>query len=616
MVVKELVALLGIKTDKKGFDQAESGLGKVVKIAKAAAAAFAALKVVQFAKGVIEETAKAGDAIDKLSIRSGVTTDNLQGLGHAAELTGASIGDIETSIKRLQSAQVEASEGVSTYADEFKRLGVDVMDAEGNFKDTTALMIEMSDSINGLGSQAEQTQVLMKLFGRSGVNLLPMLKEGSEGIAAMMQEMKDLGGVMDAELIASSALYIDNQRRFDVMVMGMKNAVAKVLLPAINNVSTAMITWWKANGQIIRQHMGTVFGGIGRVIMSNVRFFGRLIKIIYNVVNNLTPLQKAVLGIWIAIKAVGALITAGPIGKLLLLAALIALIIDDFEVWRKGGKSVIGDLMDTIGELLGIDLSFKEVSEAFERAWEFMKQIHKAVFGAIFETVLALNEFLINVWDDPGAAFEKFVLMLESIWGDFGKNMQAAFELFWIDLKGLFTDFWGWLTGSIDDMGTAWSEFWTKAGENYDTFIDSLLGALSDLGKSIANWAKGVIDDITAPFRVAGEFLGILDKKKPKQGLPQEATGNTEAVVAGAKKLLGATATPQGAIGYNTVNSNQSNMSTVYAPTTHTQMDIHATSSMDEKKLSQEIAKQWDLRNDQQNRKAMRIFTHSPAGAG
>jgi len=117
----------------------------------------------------------------------------------AAALSGASLGDLETSIKRLQSSQVEAADGVATYADKYARMGIEVKDADGNFKETPALLAEVADGMQGLDTAAEKTAVAMKLLGRGGANLIPMLNQGGAAILDMMQEMHDLGGVIDVE---------------------------------------------------------------------------------------------------------------------------------------------------------------------------------------------------------------------------------------------------------------------------------------------------------------------------------------------------------------------------------------------------------------------------------
>jgi hypothetical protein len=355
MIVKELVAVLGIQTDDEGQKKAEGGLGNIIGLAKAAVAAFAAMKAVKWLKGTIEETAALGDQFDKLSKRTGIATEKLQGLEHAAELSGASLAAVETGIKTLQRAQIEASDGVATYSDEFKRMGVDFKNADGSLKDTTDLLVEMADGLNQLETDAERTAVAATLLGRGGVQLIPMFKEGSEALREMILEMEQLGGIIDDELIQASADYVDNQRRMDVAMRGIKNAISKEILPAVNDMMAGFFKWFKLNGQIIRQRLGAFFGKIGRAIVHNIKFWAGLVKSVVKFIANLSPMQKRILGISAAVLALAKVIKAGPLGQFMALAAAIGLVIEDFQVWKEGGESAIGKVMAKMYDFLGID---------------------------------------------------------------------------------------------------------------------------------------------------------------------------------------------------------------------------------------------------------------------
>lgn len=589
MVVKELVALLGIKTDKKGFDQAESGMGKLIKIAKAAAAAFAGLKVVQFAKSVVAETAAAGDAIDKLSKRSGILAGSLQGWAHAAELSGATMQDVEMTIKRLQAAQVEAADGVATYADEFKRIGVEVKDSEGNFKDTTDLILEMSDAINGLDSQAEKTAVAMKLMGRSGTTLLPMLAEGSEGIREMIEELAALGGNMGDDLIKLGVDYVDNQQRMKVVMLGIEYVITKEILPAINDLTAKFIDFWKANGQIIQQHMATVFGGIGRVIMANVRFFGRLVKTVYNFVSNLSPLQKKMLGVGLAIKAIGMLISAGPIGKIILLIALIALIIEDFEMWRKGGKSVIGDLMNSLGELLGFSGDFEQWYADMSEGWGMIKSVAVGAITTITEfwanNFILLTDiidsfvtFFTSVWDDPKAAFIQ-------LFDDMSEAALGWYERF----QELFGGVIEWFEFSvIAPIAGFFSGLWDEINEG----IDKVLSPIKKLGSAVSS------------FFGIGEEESVADDQAALGDSPKNA---------GVRNLLGVAGSSGGLAGTKTINTKGGNSSVINAPKTTIHVAVKASPGMDGKSVGREVTRQIEKHTAKQNRAAMRVLTRSPS---
>jgi hypothetical protein len=487
MVVRELVALLGVKSDSASFNKAEGGMNKLAGVAKAAAAAFAALKITQFIRGAVVEVATLGDQFDKMSKRSGIATSALQGLGHAAELSGASMNTVEVAIKKLQAAQVEAADGVATYADEFKRMGLDIKNEDGTLKETTQLLAEMADGMNNLETDSERTAVAMKLLGRSGTQLIPMFAEGTEGIAAMVQEMSDLGGIIDDELIGLSADYIDNVRRMDVVTLGIKNTIAKELLPVINKNTDAFIKWWKINGQIIRQRVANAFKQVARVMGNMVRFGSRIVKFFTQLVGKMSPLEKGILAVGVAIVAIGKLLAMGPIGKFLLLATIIALIIDDFETWRAGGKSVIGDLVKALDTLLGVDVTgwVTAMVDFFEDGWQAIK----VGAGAIFQTIFALVKFLINVWEDPKKAWHDFTWELRLIWDEL----------------------WDYVEGDGAAIVDAFmNTFIAPVGELFKMLTADIKGFFNELFEDIVSWSERTTQAVLSPFVKAKEFLSGL----------------------------------------------------------------------------------------------------------
>jgi len=488
MVVRELVAMMGIKTDKKGLDQANNGMKKLVSVAKAAAAAFAAVKIVGFVKGAVTEIARLGDTFDKMSKRTGFAVDTLQKLQHAAELSGGSLGDIEMALRRLQAAQVDAGAGLKTYTREFDRLGIDIKDSEGNFKDTTELLFEMSDAMNELDTDAERTAVAMKILGRSGTKLIPMMAEGSGGIREMMQEMRDLGGVMGEDLVNASRDFIDNQRRVDVMLQSVKMSIAKAFLPAMNKTIEAFTAWWKINGELVRQKVGAFFKGLGRVLGTLGRAVFRLVTQIKDFSNELPESIQKIQKIGLAILGLVAIL-ALPAGGIILLIALIGLLIEDFEKWRKGGKSAIGAIDEWLGELLGMKEPLKQ----------FFDDLVLWQSGYAAEAGLGWSEF----WEEIKSVALGYLTSLNDLIGGF--------------FKKLF----------IDDLAE---------------FQRSLVAFLFKMSFAVGKWVNETIAQITAPFKTAAKLISKLS------GAGGGTTGKLGVGGAGGGKPAVATATPRGGV--------------------------------------------------------------------
>jgi hypothetical protein len=418
MVVRELVALLGIQTDEKSAKKAESMVSNLISKAKGLVAAYAGMKGIQAFKGLIFDIAEASDWLDKMSLRTGIATDTLQQLEHAAKLSGGSLAAIENSIRKLQTAQVDADSGLETYTREFKRLGVEIKDANGEFKSGEDLLLDIADGMKELTSDAERSAVAMKLMGRTGTQLIPMLKEGREPILAMTQEIKDMGATIDKDLIAAGAQFIDNQERMGRVFQSVKIAIARDFIPWSNRATSSMIEWWKANKDWLRTGIVDTLKFFGRIF----RFVGETIwaavKPVIQLWQSFSKMEKGIVGVATVITLLGLAIQKGPIGKLLMIATLIGIIIEDFQVWRDGGVSVIGTLVEKMSEFLGIDV------ESEVKKWS---GLFVEMGQSITETILTMAGFIIGVFQNGiGPAWEELIFRLSGIWEQWGIDIQGT----------------------------------------------------------------------------------------------------------------------------------------------------------------------------------------------
>ncbi|HUS82489.1 MAG TPA: hypothetical protein VM013_04435, partial [Dehalococcoidia bacterium] len=67
-----------------------------------------------------------GDSLAKMAKRTGFGVESLSQLGYAAEISGASIENLETGIRRMQRSISDAGRGLSTATDALAALGVSV----------------------------------------------------------------------------------------------------------------------------------------------------------------------------------------------------------------------------------------------------------------------------------------------------------------------------------------------------------------------------------------------------------------------------------------------------------------------------------------------------------
>jgi hypothetical protein len=575
---------MGVKTDKKGFDQAEKGMGSLVKVAKAAAVAFASLAIVKNIKGAITEVAALGDQFDKLSKRTGVAATQLQQLEHAAELSGASLGDVETSLRRLQAAQVDADAGLKTYTREFDRLGIEIKDVNGEFKNTPELLIEIADGMQGLESDAERTAVATKLLGRSGTALIPMFKEGSGALREMMAEMESLGGLIDDEMIQASADFVDGQRRMNVMLRSLKVTLAKEVLPWLNQAVEAMVEWWKINGDWIRQDIIRPIGKFVRVIGRSIAVLAKVVGWVIKFLVKLSPAAKALIAL-VAVFANWNKITKlllSPLGKIMMVVGFLVLLFDDLNTFLEGGDSLFGRFIKTMEEWLGVPI---EEGARNMIGW----------FGKLVNDQDSAIEDLVDGLEELGESFRYFFTeFIPTAIGDgfksaFGEENSAIIDQWVARLQEVFQKVWDVISWPFEKLAFF-------IGEVFDI---GLKATLENINIDINHWLNGIrekiflfVEKIKAAFALFRGGGSLADLGRLMRADTAEAVGRVRATGG------------RGAGGTTQTNS--------------TQIDVRVAASpgMNENQLAERTGRSVGGAMERQNRKAMQALTPKVSAVG
>jgi len=233
-----------ITADTKNFQSGIAGADKkmggfastVQKHHKAIGMAMVAMGAAVIAMGVksVQAYTKMGDEVQKMALRTGFSTEALSELRHAAELSGASLASIETGVKKMARTISDANEGMLTYQRAFDRIGLSAeelinLKPEEQFERITMAIAELEN-------ETLQAATAQEIFGRSGTDLLPFLKQGPEGIAAMRQEAHDLSIVFDQEAANAAAKFTDDMLRMKKSMDGVKFTIAEAIMPVLNDL--------------------------------------------------------------------------------------------------------------------------------------------------------------------------------------------------------------------------------------------------------------------------------------------------------------------------------------------------------------------------------------------
>ena len=225
-------SMQGVEGKAKNLGMAVRGVGNAFKalFAAAAVAGFSA-----FVKGAID----SADAFGKLSTRTGIAADKLQAFANAGKLADVSQSDLENGLRAFARTQAEAADGVATYADAYKKLGVGVTRADGSLKASDQLLGEIADKFADLPNGPEKAAIAMDIFGRSGSKLITMLNGGSEALERFNYETSE-------NFAQNAEMFNDKITTLQIQFDGFRAQLADALLPALNSIVEAFSTMFSA----------------------------------------------------------------------------------------------------------------------------------------------------------------------------------------------------------------------------------------------------------------------------------------------------------------------------------------------------------------------------------
>jgi len=272
-VVGALRVTLGLDSAQftSGMKAAETGLQRFAGVAKAGALAIGTAMVAAggaIATAMAGVINRAGDMYE-LSQALGVTVEDLSRMAYAAELSGVQIDGLEKAIKKLSVSLFDASQsGTGPAANAFRMLGISAVDAEGNVRPVIDVMGDLADRFSKMPGGAEKTALAIRVFGRAGADMIPMLNEGRDGLQEMYDEAQRLGVVLDTETAKAAEALGDELTKLNRAKDGVVTRITTGMLPALSSLSRSF-TVASINGDGLK----TVGRGLGLIMNGLIGVF-------------------------------------------------------------------------------------------------------------------------------------------------------------------------------------------------------------------------------------------------------------------------------------------------------------------------------------------------------
>lgn len=239
MAETNLLVIIGAKTNElkdalEGAQKEVSGFSsKLASGLKVAAGAALAVGTAAVGAGVasLKAFGDAGEEITLMSQKTGMGAEMLSQLKYALETMGGSLSAVQPAFKSMSSLLSDAAAGGETSNKALEALGLNIealkaMSPDQAFNTLALAVADVSD-------QYAKADLAAQVFGKAGMDLLPIFADGSDGLKQLAADAQAAGVVMTEESAASANALGDAMDKLDQTMMGVMQTVGAALAPAI-----------------------------------------------------------------------------------------------------------------------------------------------------------------------------------------------------------------------------------------------------------------------------------------------------------------------------------------------------------------------------------------------
>ncbi len=210
-------------------------------------------------KGAID----SADAIDELSQKTGIAVKELSQWDYVLKREGVSSEAFGKSIKDLSKNMIEATDATSQSAKIFKTLGIDIKNGPDK------AMEDLADAFAALPDGATKATLATTLFGKAGMDLIPMLNMGKAGIQDLKREADRLGLTLTAETAAAAAKFNDDMAALQGKTRALSMSLMTELMPSLSDITGAMKEAAQESGVLTALWVG--LGGLGDLVFNGTK---------------------------------------------------------------------------------------------------------------------------------------------------------------------------------------------------------------------------------------------------------------------------------------------------------------------------------------------------------
>jgi hypothetical protein len=427
--------------------------------------------------------ASSGSELERLHKKTGISVESLDQLRFAGEESGVGLDTLAKGMKGMEKFFLAASQGGGDTTATLQALNL-------TFEDLKALAPEqrfalLADRLAQVADPTMRAGLAMKVFGKAGDDLIPLIDGGNDSLRAAMATWEKFGWVMSekdagaAHELHKAWVLLWNQLKAINNLIGA--AVAGALtdfLHATAPIVKTVIDWVNANRPLI----ATVAAAGAILLAAGVAIYG--IGTALSLVGTMFGFVAS--GIGVVASVIGFLVS--PLG---LTIAAVAGVVYWFTTMTETGQGMVASLSGWFGELASIAktsfgaiataLGAGDIAAAADVLWTTLKLLWLQGTQALDNAWNELVGGMVKIWFTAVAGVEEF-------WNEMSSNLER-----------------GW-SHTTEFIGNGWSQ----TVEFMSTFWDTTVGALKKSWNSLVAFFETTWLRIKGLF--GGDVTGEIDR--------------------------------------------------------------------------------------------------------
>lgn len=423
--------------------------------------------------GLANDAAGTADEIDKMSQKIGISAEAYQEWSYVMGQNGMDVDKLATGMKTLVSQMDSAASGSASAQENFEKLGISIYDSSGNLKDQETILNEAMHSLADMENGTEKARLATELFGKAGIEMMPMLNQGSQAMDDLTQRAHDLGLVMSEDAVSAGVTLGDTiddiKQSFSMIGTNLGSAV----IPIIQQFADLIIDNMPMIQQTIGQ-LGPILANMAATFLPVIADLAQmLLPLLVDLINQLLPVITNIASI------------------------VLPIITELLEKLMPPLMQIIGAILPVITTLLNtlmpiIDLLFQILNPILDVILALIVPLVELA-SVILQPIIELLGALITT------ALEPLMPVIQAVAYLLTMTLGSAFKT----LEPIIDDIMQVFDGLIDFISGVFSGDWEKAWNGIVNIFSGIFSAVSDIFKAPINF---IINGINSLFASLGNL--------------------------------------------------------------------------------------------------------------